>query len=201
MPTLTVNDGSVQSPNVPVGNFNSIFMGDLSKKKTRSQFIIPATELTSMVGRHIGKMTFYAQHQNVSWGSASFDVYLAEVDETSFSSPNTYYSWDTLNKVYSGSLSVSGGAMVITFSNEYTYTGKNLLVGINQTNPGEANTVYWYGVSSSSNTALYSIYDNSGDREIIYTASFLPKTTASNTLNVLPVRLTVALEPPFRRTA
>ena len=111
-----------------------------------SQFIIPASDLEDMNNATVNGVTFYAYTgSSISWGNAQFDVFLKEVDETTFAN-TTLKDWTTLDKVYSGSLSVSDkGQMAITFDTPYHYNGGNLLVGIKQTVSGSYATCYWVG--------------------------------------------------------
>ena len=109
---------------------------------SRSQFIIGEADLEDMIDGTINAMTFTASQSSVSWGSAKFDVYLKEVEESTISALK---DWNTLDKVYSGSLSIVNSEMTITFSEPYPYQGGNLLVGINQTVTGSYKKCSWYG--------------------------------------------------------
>ena len=132
--TLTVAQ-SLTNEVVPV-------YGYWTDKYSRSQFIIGEADMEDIVGGEINAMTFTASQENVSWGAAKFDVYVKEVAESTISSLK---AWNTLEKVYSGSLSVVGNEMTITFSEPYYYQGGNLLVGINQTATGSYSKSSWYG--------------------------------------------------------
>lgn len=145
--------------------------GDNCDEYSKSQIIIPAANLEEMAYGTLNSVTFYASTLSaINWGTAKFDVYLKEVPETSFASA-TLYDWSTMEKVYSGSLSVgSDGRMVITFSNPFVYEGGNLLVGINQTQSGNYYGLYWVGSSASS--ASLGGYNTS-----IAKQDFLPLTT------------------------
>ena len=142
--TVTVVD-AVQNEIVPI-------YGYWADSYSRSQFIIPAEQMEALTTTDLpislDGVTFYSSNQSVSLGDAEFDVYLAEVDETTFADENLK-DWDSLNKVYSGSLSISNSKMVITFDNPYTYRGGNLLVGINQTTSGTNNECVWLGTTAN----------------------------------------------------
>ena len=109
---------------------------------SRSQFIIGEADLEEMIGGELNSMTFTASQENVNWGAAKFDVYLKSVSESTISSLK---SWNTLDKVYSGSLSIVNNEMKITFNEPYFYEGGNLLVGVNQTVTGTYSKSSWYG--------------------------------------------------------
>ena len=73
---LTVYDGTATNNYVPA----YIFYFD---EFTRSQFVIPAGDLTAMNGKIIYSMTFYTTDYNVPYTTlSSADVYLMEVDYT-----------------------------------------------------------------------------------------------------------------------
>ena len=88
---------------------------------SRSQFIIPEQQMkeltTTALPVSLNGVTFYSANELISWDVAEFDVYLAVVDETTFGiEENPLKDWTKLDKVYSGSLSISDGKMVITFN-------------------------------------------------------------------------------------
>ena len=113
---------------------------------SRSQFVIPATDLEDLANTNLTGVTFYSSDQSVSWGDAEFDVYLSEVSGTTLSS---LQAWNGLEKVYSGKLSISDYEMTITFDEPYQYKGGNLLVGINQTKSGSYKSCTWVGKTVS----------------------------------------------------
>lgn len=158
---LTVNDGTTQNYYVPLyGDYASVATG------TQSQFIIPAESLSSIAGNQIDKIAFYCSSASKSWGNASFDVYVKEVESTTFTS--TTPSWDGMTKVYSGQLSVANGLMTIQFNEPFEYTNKNLMIGINQTVKGKDSGAYWYGITTTEYTAI--------DGKNKQNCTFLPKT-------------------------
>lgn len=162
---LTVNDGTVTNQYVPV-------YGYWCDKYSKSQFIIPAESLQNVaLGTIITKLTFYSSNGSVSWGSAQFSVYLSEVSETQFSSASLY-SWDEMDEVYAGSLSIVDNQMVVELENGYTYNGNNLLVGIREITSGSYSSSNWYGVSSTG--SAIGGYENSRTLAVY---DFLPKTT------------------------
>ena len=135
METLTVYDGTTTKNTVPAYIF---YFDDF----TRSQFVIPAGELTEMMGTPISSMTFYTTSGNVPYTTVSpADVYLKEVDYTSISA---YEPKSSATIVYSGFFdiesTVNGGKMTINFSTPFTYQGGNLLVWSN----GEWSIHFWF---------------------------------------------------------
>lgn len=158
---LTVNDGTTQNYYIPLyGDYASVATG------TQSQFIIPAESLGNIAGNQIDKIVFYCTTTSKSWGNASFEVYVKEVENTTFTSKTP--SWDGMTKVYSGQLSVANGLMTIQFNEPFEYTNKNLMIGIKQTVKGKDSGAYWYGITTTQNTAI--------DGKNGQYCTFLPKT-------------------------
>ena len=105
---------------------------------TRSQVVIPATDLTNMAGGTITSMTFYTTKQNLPYTSVSTaDVYLMEVDYTAI---NAFVPKASATMVYQGTASFvldetgEAGSWTIEFATPYIYGGGNLLIGIENTN-------------------------------------------------------------------
>ena len=162
---LTVNNGPEDNNYIPV-------FGWFCDHYSKSQFIIPASDLQTMQQSIITKLTFYALNTNVSWGDARFDVYLAEVEETSFGS--TTLDWTGMTKVLeNASLSVANNKMEVVLSLPYLYQGGNLKVGIKQVVSGNNVTCKWYGVSKNSTVAIGGYEETRG----LGFYQFLPKTT------------------------
>ena len=133
------------------------FYGYYANYGTLSQFIITASNLAEVSGGIIRRMTFHTSTASASWGDAVFDVYVKEVEATSFNAANAnaLEDWTSMTNVYSGSLSVSGSQMVINFTEPFSYNGGNLMIGFNETTLGTGASVSWYYVSGQSNAALY----------------------------------------------
>lgn len=169
--TLTVNDGSTTNGYVPI-------YGYYVDASIVSQFIIPAASLSSIQWATLSGMTFYATQSSINWGSAQFEVYVTEVDYTTFTG-TTLVDWTTMTKVMNaGSLSVSGNQMVVTFDTPYQYTGGNLMIGVKQTVSGDYVSSTWQGVSATG----ASLGGNSTGSQ----QNFLPKVTFAFTPGVAP---------------
>lgn len=126
-----------------------------------SEFIIASKDLSVMNGKNITSMTFYINNSNdYNWGSAEFDVFLKEINDTVFSSAK-FYGEAGASIVYHGSLSITKGKMVVNFptSNYYTYRGSNLLIGIYCTQKGESTADYAFSFNGYAHPTLqYSTY-------------------------------------------
>lgn len=177
---LTVNNGTTTNAYIPI-------YGNYANYLTKSQVIIPAETLSAIANSRINKLVFYNNQNSRTWGGAKFDVYLTEVDKTTFSTA-TLESWDGMDKVYSGSLTVSDKQMVIEFTDPYDYQGGNLLIGVNQTTQGSSEGIGWYGVDGVYNGV--GGYGSSLSRQ-----SFLPKMSVYYTAIPIAPRMVVDTTP------
>ena len=169
--TLTVYDGTSSDIYVPayITYFDNF---------TRSQFVIPASDLVEMAGTPITSMTFYTTSANIPYTTvSSADVYLKEVNYTTISA---YESKASATTVYSGYFNIistgDGGEMTILFSTPYTYNGGNLLVGIENTENSGWKIINFYGQTVTG--ASISDKTSSSTGTIPATQrNFIPKTT------------------------
>ena len=153
--TLTVYDGTAANSYIPMYGYSFDIY-------TKSECIIPASELTAMEGGTITAITFYAATltgSNSTFGTANQKVFLKEVSGTTLSS---YSGMDDATVVFDGTLpmpTTSESGYTITFSQGYTYNGGNLLFGVYNDAQGKANDVAWYGIDNQSSGV--SVYGNS----------------------------------------
>ena len=188
---LTVYNGTATNGYIPMYGY---YFDDY----TKSECIIPATQLTSMTGCTISAITFYPSSVGTrNWGSSQQTVFLKEVSGTSLGGSYSGTSGATTVKVASPlEMPVAGSPYTITFDTPYTYEGGNLLIGVYNTDDGDYNKVEWYGTNLTSGVSAYGS-NSSSLSSVGYTAqSFLPKTTftympASND----PVAITVSANP------
>ena len=169
--TLTVHDGTTTNNVVPayIHYFDDF---------TRSQFVIPAADLTAMSGATISEMKFYTTASNVPYTTVStVNVYMKEVSYTTMTAlePNT-----GAEMVYTGTLEVvtagSGGEMTITLASPYTYQGGNLLIGIENTTDAGYKNIYFYGETVTG--ASWGGYNGTSLDGVTGSArNFIPKTT------------------------
>ena len=173
--SLTVNDGTTTNNCVPV-------FGYWADATQRSEFIIPSSQLGALNGATLTSMKFYPNYNFTSTGS--FQVYLKEVDEGSFSGTN-YYTDNEASVVYTGTIEVSStNGLVITFNGDgYEYNGGNLLVGFYKASGGNyysESSCPFYGVSATgASISHYSSYS-------VSQRDFLPKTTFTYVPNPTP---------------
>ena len=178
---LPVIEGSATAGVAPI-------YGSYVNAVTRTQFIIPSAALEGMQNRQITKLTFStasgASYENLSYGSATFEVYLKEIDKTTFGVSPASESWGTL--VYNAnSLSVSNHLMEIILDVPYNYTTGNLMVGFKQKNTASSTTyTSWLGVKDSNYNTLYGYDDNTNSR-----SDFTPNITITSVPITDPVQM------------
>jgi len=175
--TLTVYDGTVSNGQIPayLGYWDDF---------TRSQVVIPATDLTDMAGGTITSMTFYTTKQNLPYTSVSTaDVYLMEVDYTAI---DAFVPKASATMVYQGTASFvldetgEAGSWTIEFATPYIYGGGNLLIGIENTTDSGYKFIYFYGQTvDGASVAGYN--SNSLDAVTATQRNFIPKTTFTYT--------------------
>jgi len=170
---ILVNDGTVSNEYLPVYGF-------WADSNSKGQFIIPAVDLTGMIGGTITGLTFYASEENVSWGDAQFEVYMLEVEDTTISSLT---DWNTMTLVRNaGSLSIDNHEMSVTLDSPFVYQGGNLLIGVLETVSGNYESCNWYGVEASDASM-------GGYGDDISQQDFLPKTLFNYTVSAYTVTL------------
>ena len=146
--TLTIN-GSEGSEYVPISGLY------VDQANLKSEFIIPSSDLTPMNGKNITKMCFFQWNDAWDPWNVTVDVFLKEVNQTTFSS--AFLGQTGATTVYHGVLNAnnSNDPMYVVFDNEFTYHGGNLLVGFYVTNSGTSYSCKFFGKTTSSFTAAW----------------------------------------------
>ena len=173
---ITVFDGTATNQYIPMYGY---YFDDY----TKSECIVPASQLTAMNGCAITAITFYPSSVGSrNWTGSEQTVFLKEVSGTTLGGSYCGTSGATTVKQGLLEMPTAGEAYTITFDTPYTYNGGNLLIGVYNTDDGSYNQVYWYGTSDL--TSGVSAYGSNGNslNNVGYTAqSFLPKTTFTYT--------------------
>ncbi|MCQ2314549.1 MAG: hypothetical protein MJZ56_05190 [Bacteroidales bacterium] len=157
-------DWTTTNTSIPINGYNAD-----NFNYSKSQFIIPKTELQEMEDGKITNLTLYTNFNQSFTGT--WNIYVMEVaDGTTLSS--SFVSLDGVDPVYSGNLTASSNELSIDIT-PYQYQGGNLLVCFNQTSTGNwsSNGSAFYGVNASNGASRYTYYSTQ------YSSSFLPKTT------------------------
>lgn len=183
-----VNDFNT-SESMATSNYVPIY-GNQVEAGTQSQIIIPSSELTGLVDRYITKLTFYtntasSKPSSISWGDATFEVYLDKVTTEKYSSSDKKYeAWGT--KVFDeAKLFVSNYKMEIEFDTPFKYTGDNLMIGFKQIATGTNAPVEWIAVSRTWGNN-YGIYTYGSTTSTVYV---VPKVTITTKSSSIPVTL------------
>lgn len=121
---LTVYDGTDEDMGIPMYVYNY-------NKNTRTQFIIPASELTEVAGGTISAIKFYLSYGSACTTSSSLDVYLKEVTNTTVTA---FVDKADATMVYQGTITFNADkTTTITFTTPFQYNGDNLLLGFENT--------------------------------------------------------------------
>ena len=168
---ITVYDGTANNNRIPAYIF---YFDDF----TKSQFIIPAEDLSALIGNSINSLTFYSTNSNVPYTTeSSANVYLKEVNYTSI---DAFEPMEDATTVYSGYFNIvsanGGGQLTITFDQPYYYQGGNLLVGIENTEDIDFKQIHFYG-QEVANASISGSNGSSLDDVPAEQQNFIPKTT------------------------
>lgn len=177
---LTVGNGGNYNANIPI-------CASAIDYTTKSQFIVPAADMADLLYANISKMTFHATSETGSMGTATFDVFIGELDGVTAFENNEFFDWSDMTTVYSGSLSVSDSKMEITLAAPYQYMGGDLLIGFAETASGSTNNYFgWYGAETTGYCA-YGGYEMTAYSYTSYSRyKYMPKTTFSYTPGTAP---------------
>ncbi len=169
---LTIyEDGTATSSNVPVH-------GLWADAYLKCEFVVPTNQLGEMTGGTISQMDFYlTSPAAVAW-TGTFQVFLMEVDDETI---NAYYGPDNATIVYEGQLDGTQDIMTVAFSNNYTYGGNDLLVGVYQIEKGNYKSATFAGASVTG--ASGQGYNSSSLANVTFNQrNFIPKTTFTYTI-------------------
>ncbi|MCQ2304393.1 MAG: choice-of-anchor J domain-containing protein, partial [Bacteroidales bacterium] len=181
---LTVYDGPTTVGTLPL-------YGYYADAYTRSQYVIPAADLSVMAGAQITGLQYYTTY-TADWG-VNYYVYLTEVSNTTMSG---FVDRSAATVVYTGHLAAANGGMTITFDTPYTYNGGNLLIGMDNLSQGTYVSCYWVATSVT-NAGYYGYsYSSPTSMSSSYSTSYIPKTTFTYSGGgSAPCPLTVAPDP------
>lgn len=165
--TLTVSDGPNTSSKVPIYGF-------YADSYCKSEFIIPATDLTALEGSQITQLTWYlSSPATKSFGDARFQIFMKEVEGTTLTA---YQGTDEAIVVYEGAIDATQETVTITFDDPYVYEGGNLLIGTYNIVKGSYTSAEFSGTTVSG-ASIYGYSSSSLDAVSTYNGNFIPKTT------------------------
>ena len=107
------------------GPFRGLDLTDYQK----TEFVIPASELTAMNGQTIKELKFHMTSLGSNWNN-TFTLFVKEVDFTTFPSESPSFIGTTgATQVFSGQPTVANQTVTFSFNDNYQYKGGNLLIG------------------------------------------------------------------------
>lgn len=183
--TVTICSGSDTNTSIP---FNKSTGSASTTYNIHSQFIIPSTKLGGLTNINITGLVFETSQEAIDLKSVEYDIFLGEVNYTTFTSATAYVDWESLDNVYSGTLfNISSNKLSITLATSYKYNGSNLLIGFKKKKAGTSSpsNITWIGENQTGNTAICMEYSNSVQK-------FIPKITISYEVAALP---TLSISP------
>ena len=152
--------------------------GSYYNNYAKNESLFPATQLAAMDGATISAITFYAKEVYNGTLNGTTQVFIKEVDHTIL---DGYEGTEDATIVYEGQLpepTTSLDGYTIHFTQEYTYHGGNLLIGIYNITPGSSSKqVNWYGVYTSQYASANGYNSASLESVGCSKSKWLPKTT------------------------
>ncbi len=169
--TLTVyEDGTATSSNVPVH-------GLWADAYLKCEFVVPADQLAEMTAGSISQMDFYLTSPAAEAWTGTFQVFLKEVENATI---DAWSGTTDATIVYEGQLDGTASTMTVAFSQNYSYTGSNLLVGVYQIVKGNYKSATFAGATVTG--ASGQGYSSSSLDAISFSQkNFVPKTTFTYT--------------------
>ncbi len=181
---VTVCDGTATNDYVPVYGLYADTQG------CQSEFVIPASEIGILPGGQISKLTFYLSTPATAAWTATFQVYMTEIEGTTLSA---FVGPSGCTQVYQGALNGTGSTMEVVFDNDYTYNGGNLLIGTFVSTAGNYKSAKFYGVTAAGASIQRNSSTGSPNQR-----NFLPKTTFEFVQGDLPATTIVPSENPVQ---
>lgn len=178
--TLTVYDGtnSTLTTNSQIPMYGNYF-----DDYTKSEFVIPAAQLTEMENAEISALKFYISSvgsYGSGWSGTHQVVFLKEVESASLSD---FSGMDGATVVFDDTFeepASNATEFEIAFTTNYEYQGGNLLIGIYNTDDGGYRNVTWYG--ETVNDASGAGSNSSNLNSVSFSQkNFIPKTTFTYT--------------------
>ena len=195
----TICDGTGTNGYLPIyGLYNDEFQ--------INQMIYPESLLSSLVGKDLTSMTFYATtNLGANLGTSKWTVKLGTTTQTDFastlSSITRLVPSDVTTVAEGYSITTGINTMTITFTTPFTYNGGNLLVDFQSTTKGGYVSTSFYGANQSSYTGYNSNSSNAtpgnnGHYSGGGVRQFLPKVTFTYDDSEPQHDLAIALSAP-----
>lgn len=164
---LTINDGDATNSNIPI-------YGWYADAYQKSQFVIPADDLTGVSGTTWTSMRFYASSPATEAWGVNFQVYIGPYDADTI---NEFVDYSQHTMVYEGVLDGTGATMDVAFDSPFVYTGGNLLVTFASIDQGTYKSITWSGASVTGAGISRWSYSSPDTVENVTKHNFAPKLT------------------------
>ena len=171
---VTVYEGTDTQGMIPVA-------GGMFNYYNKSQYVIPAAQLTNLVGSSVLGLIYYpTAGNNGKMMTGSVNIYLKEVAYTSITN---FEPVSEQEQYYEGQLTLSEAnntqMVIITLSKPFFYNGGNLLIDFENSDKGQAASVNFYGKEvTGASISAYAISDKSQlETNTPSQYNFIPKTT------------------------
>lgn len=123
---IAIGTGALQSRSLPIEPVYEYYY---------TQVLYLAQEIGA--SGNITSIKYFTNSNTTLTNSGDWDVYLGHTLQSTFTSGNAWVPLSNLTQVYSGSVTVSGGEVTITFTTPFAYNGtSNLVVAIDENSPG-----------------------------------------------------------------
>ena len=143
--SVTVGNGTDKDSYIPTYSFNNY---------SKSQTIVPASELTALNGKSIIGMSYYPTNQSKMRKVA---IYLMETNQNDLNT--SFVNASGATAVYSGDVLFTADTEThIDFSTPYVYSGGNLLVTALDLTGTWSSGLQFYGVKDNSDADCFSRY-------------------------------------------
>ena len=192
---LTICDGTNTNGYLPI---YALYYDNYQK----NQMIYPASELTSLVGKKLTSMTFYAT-SNFYWSGGDVTARLGTTtDQSSYSSKVRLQPADMAIVASGFDVPSSGNTWTITFGTPFEYNGGNLVVDFEETNHGSGygSSFSFYGITRTGGGFYSNGSTYNADFSTVYSGgsvqNFLPKVTFTYENSEPRHDLSIALNAP-----
>ncbi len=171
--TKTVCDGTRTSEYAPVYGYYFDY-------GTTTLMVYPKETLGLSPGDKITGLKFYSSSNPIDnvIGNATVTVRVGNTSDTeveqSLDEIEAFREEDQEITVYEGQLAISGNEMTVTFSQDFIYDGRNLVVDFQTAASGSYKSVSWYGVNTSY-ASFVCVFGTGSSVATGATTSFLPK--------------------------
>lgn len=148
--TVQVGTSTSVSAYTPVYSFNAF---------NYSQQIYKGTEnsLSTYSGQYITAIRFYWTGSGNMNNAGTWDIFMGNTAQASFSSTINWISLGSMTQVYSGTVSLpaSAGWMTIILDAPFQYTGNNIVVAVDENAAGYSTSGCTYQYTTATNDVLY----------------------------------------------